>query len=257
MAEDKRVKKYLAVGAKSTPNAGVIKQVINFVAGLLPTKLVKAIDILLHPCCDLEITAKATCTGEYTYDLTIDFSRPVYLNDSGIFYVTVGGYIVRFNEATLGSSIGTWIDGTTTLTLTNVHIDAFPPDILGIPPGTTSVAISLNLPIGHPSSLGAGFGDFTPGVYIQALTENVVFDNTPCIVPSDIRLKTNIESAGVSPSGIPIYNFDYIESVGKPGRFQGVMAQDLLGTAHEDAVIPGEHYKVNYSKIDVEFKKLD
>ena len=235
------------------PTQKQLVQVHNFLKSLLPNRLVRAIDILLHPCCDVEITAEAVCTGAYTYDLTIKFSKPIYMNDSGIYYVTVGRYIIKFNEATINPSLGNWIDGTTSLTLTGVHIDADAPSILGLPPGNHVVGVSINLPTGAASFFS--FDDFTPGVYIQTLTTNdIPFDSCG---PSDIRLKTNIEEVGVSPSGIPIYNFDYVESVGMPGRYQGAMAQDLLGTAHEDAVIPGDTYKVNYSKIDVEFKKLN
>jgi len=58
-----------------------------------------------------------------------------------------------------------------------------------------------------------------------------------------------------SPSGIHIYSFCYI---GDPTtRYQGVMAQELIGTPFEDALIRGEkHFMVDYSKIDVEFKEI-
>ena len=42
---------------------------------------------------------------------------------------------------------------------------------------------------------------------------------------SDIRLKEKIEKTGVSASGIPIYEFNYI---GGSNRYSGAMAQDLL-----------------------------
>jgi hypothetical protein len=71
---------------------------------------------------------------------------------------------------------------------------------------------------------------------------------------SDIRLKEDIELIGKSELGINIYTFKYI---GKEGIYQGVMAQELIGTPHESALhFDGEYYSVDYSKIDVEFIKL-
>jgi hypothetical protein len=76
-------------------------------------------------------------------------------------------------------------------------------------------------------------------------------------IPSDIRLKQNIQLIGVSESGINIYTFEYIEQVGLEGTYQGVMAQELIGTEFESALIfDGEYYKVDYSKLDVEFIRI-
>ena len=76
------------------------------------------------------------------------------------------------------------------------------------------------------------------------------------LTSSDRRLKENITKMGVSPSGITIYSFNYIWN--KEKIYQGVMAQDLLGTPHEKAVILQDtgYYAVNYDVIDVEFRKL-
>ena len=67
---------------------------------------------------------------------------------------------------------------------------------------------------------------------------------------SDIRLKEKIQRTGSSPSGIPIYEFNYI---GDNSRYSGTMAQDLLET-NPDAVSmdTSGYYKVNYSNIDVD-----
>lgn len=72
---------------------------------------------------------------------------------------------------------------------------------------------------------------------------------------SDARLKEKLELVGTSPSGINIYNFNYIKNPGK--RYQGVIAQELFGE-HSCAVEKDEEgfYKVDYSKIDVEFKEV-
>ena len=69
---------------------------------------------------------------------------------------------------------------------------------------------------------------------------------------SDMRAKEKIERTGKSPSGIPIYEFNYI---GGSNRYSGVMAQDLL-EMNIDAVSLGEdgYYRVNYNNIDVDMR---
>ena len=69
---------------------------------------------------------------------------------------------------------------------------------------------------------------------------------------SDIRLKENITKTGVSPSGIPIYEFNYIVN---SARYSGAMAQDLLGTEHVSLHDSG-FYVVNYDGIDVDMKTI-
>jgi len=72
---------------------------------------------------------------------------------------------------------------------------------------------------------------------------------------SDIRLKEKIEKTGVSPSGIPIYEFNYI---GSNSRYSGAMAQDLL-EINPDAVTmdTSGYYKVNYNNIDVDMHQIN
>tara|TARA_Y100000592_G_scaffold1317_1_gene2064 strand:- start:5216 stop:6250 length:1035 start_codon:yes stop_codon:yes gene_type:complete len=68
---------------------------------------------------------------------------------------------------------------------------------------------------------------------------------------SDIRLKEDIKLVGKSPSGINIYNFKYI---GDDTTYQGVMAHQVpkASVANEFGYL-----MVDYSKIDVEFKKVN
>jgi hypothetical protein len=70
---------------------------------------------------------------------------------------------------------------------------------------------------------------------------------------SDKRVKNNINKIGESPLGINIYEFTY--KWDSATKYVGVMAQELLGTKWEDAVILKEngYYSVDYSKIDVDF----
>ena len=74
---------------------------------------------------------------------------------------------------------------------------------------------------------------------------------------SDITLKENIEQVGSSPSGIPIYHFDYKNKNFGEGRYEGVMAQDLELIKPEAVINADEGYKmVNYSIIDVNFRRI-
>lgn len=73
---------------------------------------------------------------------------------------------------------------------------------------------------------------------------------------SDINLKENIKKVGVSPSGIPIYQFEYKDkSLGK-GKYEGVIAQDIEKDYPEAVYKDNGYLKVDYSKIDVTFKEL-
>jgi hypothetical protein len=74
---------------------------------------------------------------------------------------------------------------------------------------------------------------------------------------SDKRVKNNINKIGESPLGINIYEFTY--KWDSATKYVGVMAQELLGTKWEDAVILKEngYYSVDYSKIDVDFVKSE
>jgi hypothetical protein len=70
---------------------------------------------------------------------------------------------------------------------------------------------------------------------------------------SDRRLKKNIKPIGVSDSGLKIYSFEYIDKNLGDGIFQGVMSDEVP----KEAVIPFDGYDlVDYSRIDVEFKKI-
>jgi hypothetical protein len=73
---------------------------------------------------------------------------------------------------------------------------------------------------------------------------------------SDERLKENVVLVGKSQNGINIYQFNYI---GRDGLYEGVIAQELLNTDFESALVVDEDglYSVNYDKLDVEFKKIN
>ena len=77
-----------------------------------------------------------------------------------------------------------------------------------------------------------------------------------CCCKSDVAFKENIELIGKSESGLNIYQFNYI---GEEGLYEGVIAQELIGTEYESALELDDNgkYLVDYNKIDVEFKKID
>ena len=71
---------------------------------------------------------------------------------------------------------------------------------------------------------------------------------------SDIALKENLKKVNNSPSGIPIYEFNYIGDKTRQ-KFKGVLAQDVPWASTVD---PGTGYKmVDYSKIDVDFEFIN
>jgi len=74
------------------------------------------------------------------------------------------------------------------------------------------------------------------------------------LATSDRKIKKNIKHIFNSPSGLPVYSFEYIDSKHGDGVFQGVMADEVAQEAvfsHSDG-----YDMVDYSMIDVEFKKL-
>ena len=81
--------------------------------------------------------------------------------------------------------------------------------------------------------------------------------SNPKLATSDIELKENIEQVGVSPSGLNIYEWNYIgESTSN--RYRGVIAQDLLSKQRYDAVaeMDNGYLGVDYNKVDVQFTKI-
>jgi hypothetical protein len=73
---------------------------------------------------------------------------------------------------------------------------------------------------------------------------------------SDIGYKENINLIGKSNNGLNIYEFNYKN---EDGLYQGVIAQELIGTQFENVLSKNSEglYEVDYNKIDVEFKKIN
>jgi len=68
---------------------------------------------------------------------------------------------------------------------------------------------------------------------------------------SDVRLKEDIRFVGKSPAGVNVYSFKYKQL---PGRYMGVMAQEVPWARH---MTDTGYYAVDYSKVDVKFRRLN
>ena len=91
--------------------------------------------------------------------------------------------------------------------------------------------------------------------YLTKIKDEVNLGNTNLTARSDKRVKNIIKNIGKSESGLNIYLFTY--TFDPITIYQGVIAQELLNTEYEKAVIIDKNgfYSVDYSLIDVEFKK--
>ena len=81
-----------------------------------------------------------------------------------------------------------------------------------------------------------------------------MFDDMGGTLPSDIRLKENIELVGQSNSGINIYEFDYKDKLYGEGRYRGVVAQEVPEVAQKET---DGYLWVDYNKLDVDFEIID
>ena len=87
--------------------------------------------------------------------------------------------------------------------------------------------------------------------------------------PSDMRLKQNIIYSHTLPRGLKIYTFEFIDEFVKSqkefnnddysGKWQGVLAQDLINTKYEDCLNLREDrfFEVNYTKLNTELVKIN
>ena len=93
------------------------------------------------------------------------------------------------------------------------------------------------------------WGDIIGGV------TGAIGDVAELFTKSDRKLKKNIKLVSKSPSGLPIYTFEYIDAKFGEGVYQGVMSDEVP----LEAVVkhPDGYDMVDYGMIDVEFKKLN
>jgi hypothetical protein len=86
--------------------------------------------------------------------------------------------------------------------------------------------------------------------------------------PSDMNLKKNIKYSHTLPRGLRIYTFEFNDDFVSAqqenfnddysGKWQGILAQDLLGTEYEDCLNLREDgfFEVNYTKLNLELTKI-
>jgi hypothetical protein len=101
------------------------------------------------------------------------------------------------------------------------------------------------------SGIFTGIGSIASSVATAGLTGGL----GPGTGPSDRRMKKNIKLIGKSNGGLNIYAFEYINKIFGEGVWQGVMSDEVSS----EAVIKnfaGNFDGVDYSKIDVEFKRI-
>ena len=95
---------------------------------------------------------------------------------------------------------------------------------------------------------GIGFGDIAGAVACGIQTAAMIGGF------SDVELKENIEPVGKYPSGIGIYEFNYI---GENTRYRGAMAQEVM-TQIPEAVseMDNGYLSINYDLLDVNMEKV-
>ena len=123
-----------------------------------------------------------------------------------------------------------------------------------------TVCVKVNGPYNGASPIGVLFGtdlcdyDTGPGCFV-ATTDYISGGGWCNGSKSDISYKENLNLIGKSPKGLNIYQFNYKN---EDGLYEGIIAQELIGTEYENALSKNEDnlYLVDYNKIDVEFKKI-
>ena len=126
-----------------------------------------------------------------------------------------------------------------------VEIEA--PEIMEPPPIPTREAYNETRPVKGGGGGGGGFGMF---MQIAGMAIGMA---------SDDRLKRSYNRVGTSPSGVPVYTFNYIHDGDHGPTYMGTSAQDLIKMGRKDAVGQREKdgfYYVDYSKLDVEFEQI-
>ena len=132
--------------------------------------------------------------------------------------------------------------------------------IIYLQTANSSGTLTNRLLIGATVSKDAGNNSSQSGVKIDGdiyATADISADgDVAASLASDIRLKENIYEVDVSPSGIKIYEFKYIDGV---DRYRGVMAQDLLEIDSKHPAVSTDDngfYVVDYDLLDVNMEKI-
>lgn len=100
------------------------------------------------------------------------------------------------------------------------------------------------------TGLGSGLTDYR----FTVNSSGIITTYAAC--PSDRRMKKNIRLLGYSATGLKIYAFEYLNKLFGHGVFQGVMSDEIPNYAVIKNYV-GEYDGVDYSKIDVDFKRIN
>ena len=85
--------------------------------------------------------------------------------------------------------------------------------------------------------------------------DNSFDDDDERKTPSDLRLKENVIRIGTTRHGLPFYTFSY---VGRPERYAGVVAQDVLSIMPEAVSIADDgFYRVDYHRLQMRRLRLN
>lgn len=157
-----------------------------------------------------------------------------------------------FQFAQMGENAATAKANVATGTGSQLSQAAFSNGIAGDVASSRLLQLGGSLAGAYSGSQGSGSGGKTSG------GGGGVVNMLPFLTAeSDISLKENIEFIKNSPSGIPIYHFEYKDKKFGEGKFEGTMAQDLEKIIPEAVFDSGKGYKmVNYSLTDIEFKRV-
>ena len=128
------------------------------------------------------------------------------------------------------------------------QLDRYAGQVTGLMGGVAGQGTqTTNIPNPTPLQTALGVGTTLAGIYGAVQNPGKISFN----MPSDINLKTDIKLKSKSPSGLNIYSFKY---KGDDKIYQGVMAQEVPWAS---SIAENGYLQVDYSKVDVEFKRLN
>ena len=162
------------------------------------------------------------------------------------------GQLGALNQAQAQAQLDATREATRQATfLPQEQLDRFAAQVTGIMGGYPASFQTTNIPNPTPLQTALGVGSTLAGIYGAVNNPASLSLNMGQTQGSDVRLKTDIKLTSKSPSGLNIYSFKY---KGDDKTYEGVMAQEVPW-----ASIKGNdgYYMVDYSKVDVEFKKLN
>lgn len=133
--------------------------------------------------------------------------------------------------------------------------------VLAIALSTSAVAQSLEPQMSTQdveSGVQTGGGHIIVPIVALVLVAAAVAGGTssaPTTVFSDARLKTDIVAVGRSEAGLTLYDYSYI---GMPGRYRGVMAQEVLRHRPSAVLTHASGYlMVDYAALGLQMQRVD